>query len=112
MRCARTPAALPVFRWLRRSLPMLAGAAMLAAAGLANAASLFDEDKAIEQAIGAIKEKLGSGPVRALKVSITPDGVALHAQDPKDRRHVDEWGSSAARAFFNRSPCRGRNPFS
>ncbi len=110
MRCARTPAALPVFRWLRRSLPMLAGAAMLAAAGLANAASLFDEDKAIEQAIGAIKEKLGSGPVRSLKVSITPDGVALHAQDPKDRRHVDEWRFVRRKSFFQPQSVSGPQP--
>ncbi len=110
MGCALTPASLPGFRWLRQSLPLLAGAAILAAAGVANAAGLFDEDTAIEQAVGAIKEKLGGGKVRALKVSITPDEVTLHAQDPNDRRHVDEWRFVRRKSFLQPQSVSGPRP--
>ncbi len=107
---ALTPALLLVFRCLRWSVPMLAGAALLAAAGLANAATLFDDDKAIEQAVGAIKEKLGGGKVRALKLAITPDEVTLQAQDPKDPRHVDEWRFVRQKSFFQRQSTSGPQP--
>jgi hypothetical protein len=107
MGCAQTPASSRVSEFLRQSLALLAGATLFAAAGLANAATLFDEDTAIEQAVGAITEKLGGGKVRALKLAITPDEVTLQAQDPKDPRHVDEWRFVRQKSFFQRQSVSG-----
>ena len=64
---------------------------MLAGCRIGDPISFFAEDKAIEQAFAMLKERMGTSKVRALSVTITPGEVALRAQDPKDKRHVDEW---------------------
>ena len=85
-----------------RWLPVLAAAALLASGGLADAAGLFDDDKAIADGVAALKDKIGAGHLRALQIEIGPDRIELQIQDPQDRRHVDEWryGPSLWSSFF------------
>lgn len=64
---------------------------LLAGCRLGDPISFFDEDKAVEQAFAMLKERMGNSKVRALSIVVTPDQVTLRAQDPKDKRHVDEW---------------------
>jgi len=79
-------------RRLLQLLPMLAVIlALLPACGAARAASLFEEDNAIPNAIAEIREKIGGAHVRALSVAIDADVIAIKAQDPRNPRHVDEW---------------------
>jgi len=73
-----------------RLLPLLALLVLLAGGGSA-AATLFDEYGAVAHAVAAIRDKIGGGNLRVLKIEITPDEVVLQAQDPQDRRHVNEW---------------------
>lgn len=87
LRAAALAAFLP---GLRRLLLFIAGAAMLLGGDLAEAASLFDDPAKIIQEVDAIKEKIG-GPVRVLKVEISPDVVTIQAQDAKNPNHIDEW---------------------
>jgi len=77
-------------RIVRRLLPWLAGAALLALWGPAEAATLFDDAHAIADAVARIREGIG-GPVRALSLTIHGDAITIRAQDPRDHRHVDEW---------------------
>lgn len=53
--------------------------------------SFFEEDKAVEQAVAMLKGRMASDKIRALSITIEPANVTLRAQDPKDKRHVDEW---------------------
>jgi len=75
---------------LARVLPLLC-LVLLAGCKIGDPGSFFDEDKAVEQAFAVLKERMGDSKVRALGIVVTPDQVALRAQDPKDKRHVDEW---------------------
>ena len=74
----------------RHLLPWIAGVMMLALCGSACAASLFDDAHAIADAVARLRAAIG-GPARALSVTIDGDAVTIRAQDPHDRRHVDEW---------------------
>lgn len=75
----------------RSALLALLFLVLLAGCRIGDPISFFAEDKAIEQAFAMLKERMGTSKVRALSVTITPGEVALRAQDPKDKRHVDEW---------------------
>lgn len=88
----------PERRRSRIWLPLLVGAVVSMAAAAAGAAGFFDEDQAIPQAVAQIKEKIGGGHLRALRVSITADEVAVEVQNPQDRRHIDEWRFGRAKA--------------
>ena len=96
---------------LCRLLPVLAGVAMLITGGFANAASLFENTAEIVKAVDAIKDKIGGGPVRVLKIQISPDIVTIQAQDPKNPRHVDEWRAGRIkRGWFQWEMVGGPDP--
>ena len=90
MRCLRPEVAPLSLRSLRPLLVTLACFALLAGCRFGGAISYFDEDNAIEQAIGTLKARIGA-PVRVLNLSIAPDQVTIRAQDPANRNRVDEW---------------------
>src|SRR5690348_18410594 len=97
-------------RVLRRLLPWLAGAVLLALCGPAGAASLFDDAHAIADAVARIRAAIG-GPVRALSVAIDGDAVTIRAQDPRDHRHVDEWRLAQRHlAYLQWDKLSGPNP--
>lgn len=64
---------------------------LLAGCRLGDPVSFFAEDRAVEQAVALLKERVGGGKVRALGITVDPYQVALKAQDPKDKRQVNEW---------------------
>src|SRR5262245_30035806 len=51
---------------------------------------VFSEPIAIKEGISAIVEKTGPA-VRAFSVEIAPNRITLLAQDPSNRRHIQEW---------------------
>ena len=75
---------------MARLVLALCGAVLLLGCRLGDAPSFFAEDNPVPQAVDAIKARIG-GPLRALGVVIAPDEITLRIQDPRDRRHVDEW---------------------
>ena len=76
---------------LRRVLPLIVCAAMLAASGAAEASSLFEGEETIPQAVAAVRDKIGGGPLKVLDVLIDPDGLSIEVQAPDNPRHVDAW---------------------
>ena len=100
MRCFRSEGALSSPRLLRPLQVMLAGLAiltLLAGCRFGGAVSYFDEDNAIEQAVGALKARIGA-PVRVLNLSVTPDQITLRAQDAAIRRRDRDWRRLAREA--------------
>ena len=92
-------------------LPLLVIARMLALPAVAQAADLFDDPAEIARSVASLKQKIGGSRVRALKVLIAPDTVSIQAQDPGDRRHVDEWRFVRVRfGFFEWERIRGPEP--
>ena len=78
----------PSLLQMLRQLPaMLVCLAMLAGC---EAVSLFDDAKGIEQAISALRERLGRR-VFVLKLLIAPDQITIRVQDLQNRSRVDEW---------------------
>jgi hypothetical protein len=69
---------------------MLACLVMLAGCRFGEAVSFFDEDNAIEQAIGTFRERMGA-PARVLNISIAPDQITIRAQDASNRSNINEW---------------------
>ena len=90
MRCSRPEVALSSLRSLRHLLVTLACIALLAGCRFGGAVSYFDEDDAIAQAIGALKQRIGT-PVRVLNLAIEPDQLMLRVQDSANRNNVNEW---------------------
>ena len=90
MRCSRPEVALSSLRSLRHLLAALACLVLLAGCRFGGAVSYFDEDEAIAQAIGSLKQSIGT-PVRVLNLAIEPDQLALRVQDPANRNNVNEW---------------------
>src|SRR3974390_1806958 len=78
-------------RRLRRFPRILAALAALTllAAGPAHA-SFLDDGAALDSAIAALRGAIGDRP-RVLKIEIDPAGIAIEAQDPHNRIHVDRW---------------------
>jgi hypothetical protein len=75
------------------------------------AVSYFDEDNAIEQAIGALKTRI-SAPIRVLNLTIAPDQITLRAQDVANRNRVDEWRFERMNvAGVNWDRTSGPNPY-
>ncbi len=90
MRCFRFEIAPSFRRSLSRLPAMLACLVMLAGCRFGEAVGFFDEDNAIEQAIGTFRERMGA-PVRVLNISIAPDQITIRAQDSSNRSNVNEW---------------------
>ncbi len=90
IRCFRLDIAPSLWRSLNRLAAMLACLVMLAGCRFGEAVSYFDEDNAIEQAIGTFRERMGA-PVRVLNISIAPDQITIRAQDAANRSRVNEW---------------------
>ncbi|HYX29702.1 MAG TPA: hypothetical protein VE863_14140 [Pyrinomonadaceae bacterium] len=49
------------------------------------------EGTAAKEAVDAFRGKLGGGPIKAISLEIESDTATLHAQDPKNPEHVDEY---------------------
>ena len=80
-----------------RFLPisLLAGALLLAA-GAPTQAGFLDDNARLSAAITALRGALGDHP-RVLRIEIEADAVAIEAQDPRNRSHVDRWRYGATR---------------
>lgn len=86
------------------SLSALIASTLLGAAGGAAAGYLDDGGAELGVAISVLRGALGDHP-RVLKIEIDADGIAIEAQDPKNRNHVDRWryGTVNLQVFsFNR----------
>jgi hypothetical protein len=90
MRCFRLEIAPSFGRSLSRLPAMLACLVLLAGCRFGEAVSFFDEDNAIERAIGTFRERMGA-PMRVLNISIAPDQITIRAQDAANRSRVNEW---------------------
>jgi hypothetical protein len=90
MRHSRHKFAPSCLRSLRRLGAMLACLVLLAGCRFGGAISFFEEDNAIEQAVAAIRARVGS-PVHVLNVSISPDDVTIRVQDQNNRNRIEEW---------------------
>jgi hypothetical protein len=79
---------------------MLAGLTLLFAGGSAEA-SFLDDNADFGGAIAAFRTAIGDHP-RVLKIEVEADGVAVEAQDPRNRNHVDRWryGTVSYLGFF------------
>lgn len=111
MRCLRPEVAVSLPRSLYHSLAALACLVLLAGCRFGEAVSYFGEDNAIEQAIGALKARIGA-PVRVLNLSIAPDQITLRAQDAANRNRVDEWRIERMNvAGINWDRTSGPNPY-
>jgi hypothetical protein len=79
--------------WLWRSrlraLAVLAGAALAAACGGAQA-SFLDNQNDLNFAVSVLRSAIGQHP-RVLKIEVDADVVAIEAQDAHNRNHVDRW---------------------
>ncbi len=78
-----------------RALSALVVVALLAGGGPARAGFL-DDDAAFGAAISALRTAIGAHP-RVLRIEIDADAVAIEAQDPRNRTHVDRWSYRAAK---------------
>ncbi len=114
MRCFPSEVAPSTLRALRRlpaMLACLACLAVLAGCRFGGPVSFFDEDNAIERAIGTLKARIGA-PVRVLELSIAPDQVTIRAQDPAKRNRVDEWRLERMNAaWINWDRVSGPSPY-
>lgn len=63
--------------------------AVLATSGSAEA-NYLDDNSAFSHAIATLRSALGDHP-RVLKIEIDADAVAIEAQDPRNRDHVNRW---------------------
>jgi len=78
------------FRLARtRALLALAGLALLAGASGAQA-SFLDDSAAFDSGVAALRSAIGEHP-RVLRIEVDADRIAIEAQDPRNRNHVDRW---------------------
>src|SRR5579871_110020 len=82
MRCLR--------RFLRSHAVLALGGMLLLFAGGRAQASFLDETADFRPAIAALRAAIGDHP-RVLKIEVEADSVAVEAQDPHNRNHVDRW---------------------
>ena len=74
----------------------LLACALLIAAGAPARASFLDDNAKLSVAITALRGAIGEHP-RVLRIEIDADGVAIEAQDPRNRSHVDRWRYGTSR---------------
>src|SRR5690349_146994 len=80
-----------------RVLPIaLLVGAILVAAGAPAKAGFLDDNAKLSTAITALRGAIGDHP-RVLRIEIDADAVAVEAQDPRNRSHVDRWRYGAVR---------------
>jgi len=72
-----------------RTLLALVGAILLVGPNPARA-SFLDNDADLGTALSLLRAAIGAH-VRVLRVEVDPRGVAIEAQDPRNRSHVDRW---------------------
>jgi hypothetical protein len=72
-----------------RALFALLAAATLAASSAAQA-SFLDDGASFGEAMTALRAAVGEHP-RVLRIEVAADRVAIEAQDPQNRDHVDRW---------------------
>jgi hypothetical protein len=71
------------------ALSALVGVALLAAGSRAKA-SFLDDNATFGSAISALRSTIGDHP-RVLRIEVDADSVAIEAQDPRNRNHIDRW---------------------
>jgi len=86
---------------LRSALALLAALVLsVAPAG----ASYLDDPQSFDLAVTALRSKVGEH-ARVFKIEIEPEGIAIEAQDPSNRTHIDRWRYGIVRILrvpFNR----------
>ena len=75
---------------LQRALLTLLAATLLSAASGRAEANYLDDITAFNKAISQLRSAIGDH-ARVLRITADPEGVAVEAQDPQNRSHIDRW---------------------
>jgi len=90
---------------LFRQLPLiLCCGILLASCRVGDPGSLYNDPEGLAEVLALIKTRVGEHP-RVLAVAVEPGGISIKAQDPGNRRHIDEWRTgrvSAAGIYWDR----------
>lgn len=72
-------------------LSTLVGLTLMAACVSAEA-SFVDDGTELGRAVPELRSAIGNHP-RVLKIEVDPNVVTIEAQDPRNPKHVNRWGS-------------------